>query len=187
MFASRSLRTTDAAIQEGLISHLTPIVLIASGQWTIRYLLAAGAKVHAIVRDSSKIADVLKSPGVTVFKEESATFDDVFQVAQGCVEGYLNTFHIPGLETQQAKTILEALKKAGLKSVVACSIMGMGDKTLQDDDITEQCHLRDYYRYHCASYVLKDGSSISFRTHLECVKGVNAEDVRVQDPSGTLL
>ncbi|KAI1187215.1 NmrA family protein [Nemania serpens] len=116
------------------------------GQWTIRHLLAAGAKVHAIVRDPSKNPDVLKSPGVTIFKGESANFDDVFQAAQGCVGVYLNTFPIPGLEAQQAKTIVEASKKAGLKSVVACTTMATGHRDLWDDDITEQCHLRDYYR-----------------------------------------
>ncbi|KAI1198978.1 NmrA family protein [Nemania serpens] len=115
-------------------------------QWTIRHLLAAGAKVHAIVRDPSKIPDVLKSPGVTIFKGESVNFDDVYQAAQGCVSVYLNTFPIPGLEVQQAKTIVEASKKAGLKSVVACTTMATGNKDLWDDDITEQCHLSGYYR-----------------------------------------
>ncbi|KAI0812178.1 NmrA family protein [Xylaria sp. FL0064] len=115
------------------------------GQWIIRHLLATGAKVHAIVRDPSKIPDVLKSPGVTVFKGESVNFDEVFQAAQGCKAVYLNTFPIPGLETQQAKTIVEASKKAGIKSVVACTTMGAGNKEIWDDAITRECYLHDYY------------------------------------------
>ncbi|KAI3335342.1 NmrA family protein [Ustulina deusta] len=126
----------------------TYLITQATGQqaqWTIKHLLAAGEKVHAIVRDPSKIPDVLKRPGVTVFKGESANFDDVFQAAQGCQAVYLNTFPIPGLETQQAKTIVEASRKAGLKSVVACTTTCTGNKDLWDDAITEECYLRDYY------------------------------------------
>ncbi|KAI0110405.1 NmrA family protein [Nemania sp. FL0031] len=115
-------------------------------QWTIRHLLAAGAKVHAIVRDPSKIPEVLKSPGVTIFKGESANFDDVFRAAQGCKAVYLNTFPIPGLEVQQAKTVTEASKKAGLKTIVACTTMVTGNRPFWDDAATEQCHLLDYYR-----------------------------------------
>ncbi|KAI1274039.1 NmrA family protein [Xylaria sp. FL0933] len=115
------------------------------GQWVIRHLLAAGAKVHAIVRDPSKIPDVLKSSGVTVFKGESVNFDEVYQAAQGCKAVYLNTFPIPGLETQQAKTIVEASKKAGIKSVVACTTMCTGNKDIWDDASTRECYLHDYY------------------------------------------
>ncbi|KAI1308373.1 NmrA family protein [Xylaria venustula] len=126
----------------------TYLITQATGQqsqWTIRHLLAAGAKVHAIVRDPSKIPDVLKSPGVTVFKGESVNFDDVFQAAQGCQAVFLNTYSIPGLEAQQAKTIVDATKKAGLKSVVASTVMCTGNKDLWDDTITAECYLRDYY------------------------------------------
>ncbi|KAI0434406.1 NmrA family protein [Xylaria sp. FL1042] len=126
----------------------TYLITQATGQqaqWIIRHLLAAGAKVHAIVRDPSKVPDVLKSQGVTVFKGESVNFDDVFQAAQGCQAVYLNTFPIPGLETQQAKTIVDASKKAGLKSVVACTTICTGNKDMWDDDVTQECHLRDYY------------------------------------------
>ncbi|KAI1151580.1 NmrA family protein [Nemania diffusa] len=127
----------------------TYLITQATGQqaqWTIRHLLAAGAKVHAIVRDPSKIPEVLKSPGVTIFKGESANFDDVFQAAQGCKAVYLNTFPIPGLELQQAQTITSAARKAGLESVVACTTMCTGYRDMWDDAATEACHLLGYYR-----------------------------------------
>ncbi|KAI1114769.1 NmrA family protein [Nemania sp. NC0429] len=116
------------------------------GQWTIKHLLAAGAKVHAVVRDPSKIPDVLKREGVTIFQGDSANFDDIFQAAQGCAGVYLNTFPIPGLEAQQARTIAEAAKKAGLKSVVACTTMATGHREIWDDEYTEQCGLLQYFR-----------------------------------------
>ncbi|KAJ3578277.1 hypothetical protein NPX13_g2298 [Xylaria arbuscula] len=127
----------------------TYLVTQATGQqaqWTIKHLLNAGAKVHAVVRDPAKIPDILKRPGVTIFKGESVNFDEIFQAAQGCKAAYLNTFPIPGLEAQQAKTITEAAKKAGIKSVVACTTMCTGNPELWDDDVTEECHLRDYWR-----------------------------------------
>lgn len=127
----------------------TYLITQATGQqaqWIIKHLLDAGAKVHAVVRDPAKIPDILKRPGVTIFKGESVNFDEVYQAAQGCKAAYLNTFPIPGLEAQQAKTITEAAKKAGIKSVVACTTMCTGIKELWDDDVTEECHLRDYWR-----------------------------------------
>ncbi|KAF2972198.1 hypothetical protein GQX73_g1500 [Xylaria multiplex] len=127
---------------------VTYLVTQATGhqsQWTIKHLLAAGQKVHAIVRDPAKIPEVLERPGVTVFKGESVNFDDVFRAAQGCEAVYLNTFPIPGLEAQQAKTIVEASKKAGLKSVVASTTMSTGYKDMWDDDVTKECHLHDYF------------------------------------------
>ncbi|KAI8951126.1 NmrA family protein [Xylaria longipes] len=115
-------------------------------QWVITHLLAAGAKVHAIVRDPSKsLPDILKRPGVTVFKGESVNFDDVFKAAQGCAGVFLNTFPIPGVELQQAKTILDASKKAGLKSVVASTVMAAGLKSMWDDAATEEIYLSGYF------------------------------------------
>ncbi|KAJ2972269.1 hypothetical protein NUW58_g9221 [Xylaria curta] len=114
-------------------------------QWTVTHLLAAGAKVHAIVRDPSKIPDILKRPGVTIFKGESVNFGDVYSAAKGCVGVYLNTFPIPGLETQQARNVVDASKKAGIKTIVACTTMSAGRKFMWDDDITKECHLYDYF------------------------------------------
>ncbi|KAI0406921.1 NmrA family protein [Xylaria palmicola] len=115
-------------------------------QWTIRHLLAAGAKVHALVRDPSKVLpEVLRSPGVTIFKGESVNFDDVFQAAQGCAGVFLNTVPIPELESKQARTIVEAARKAGVATVVASTAMCAGRRDMWDDDFTAGCGLRGYY------------------------------------------
>ncbi|KAI0866552.1 NmrA family protein [Xylaria cubensis] len=128
----------------------TYLVTQATGnqsQWVITHLLAAGAKVHAIVRDPSKqLPDILNRPGVTIFKGESVNFDDVFRAAQGCAGVFLNTFPIPGVELQQTKTILEASKKAGLKSVVVSTVMAAGDKAMWDNAVTEEYNLLGYYQ-----------------------------------------
>ncbi|KAI0206246.1 NmrA family protein [Astrocystis sublimbata] len=130
----------------------TYLVTQATGnqsRWTVTHLLAAGAKVHALVRDPSKVPDILKSPSVTLFKGESLNFDDVFNAAQGCVGVFLNTF--PGQlgsdssEAQQAKTVLEACKKAGLKGVVASTAMVTELKAMWSDAATEELHLDSYW------------------------------------------
>ncbi|KAI1855406.1 hypothetical protein JX266_000271 [Neoarthrinium moseri] len=115
------------------------------GRLTITHLLAAGAKVHALVRDLQRIPPILQSPGVTVFKGNGHEFEEVFQAAQGCAGVYLNTFPIPGLETQQAKTVVDACKKAGLKTIVVCTTFCTGNKAMWDDTVTEECDLRGYY------------------------------------------
>ncbi|KAI0437312.1 NmrA family protein [Xylaria telfairii] len=127
----------------------TYLVTQATGhqsQWVVTHLLAAGVKVNAIVRDPSKIPDILKRPGVTVFKGESVNYDDVFNAAQGCAGVFLNTFPIPGVELWQAKTILEASQKAGVKTVVASTVMAAGQKAMWDDAATKETYLLDYFR-----------------------------------------
>lgn len=84
------------------------LVTRATGQQSqlvITYLLAAGASVHAVVRNPQKIPPILESPGVTVFKGESDNFETIFQAAQGCIGVFLNTFPIPGLQGGQARTV----------------------------------------------------------------------------------
>ncbi|KAH6984265.1 hypothetical protein BKA56DRAFT_580816 [Ilyonectria sp. MPI-CAGE-AT-0026] len=140
-----------------LISFIFPNLLIAmatylvtqatgqQGQAVTKHLLAAGAKVHAVVRDPQRIPPILEDPGVTVFKGESVNFDQIFQAAQGCKGVYLNTFPIPGLEAQQAKTIVEASKKAGVETIVACTTMYTGNKAVWDTPAAEEIELRGYF------------------------------------------
>ncbi|KAI3325556.1 NmrA-like family protein [Xylariaceae sp. AK1471] len=126
----------------------TYLVIQATGhqsQWTITHLLEAGAKVHAVVRDPQKTLPVLQRPGVTIFKGESNNFEEVSRAAQGCEGVFLNTFPIPGLETQQAKTVVDACKKAGVKNIVVTTTMGTGNRAMWDDHVTEECGLRGYY------------------------------------------
>lgn len=115
--------------------------------WSITHLLAAGAKVHAMVRDLKKeLPAVLKEPGVTLFEGESTNFDAIYKAAQGCQGVFLNTFsHPPGLETEQSKTILAAAKKAGVATVVYSSVVGTDDAALRESDAVRDCGLAGYY------------------------------------------
>ena len=126
----------------------TYLVTQATGQqsqWVITHLIAAGVKVHAVVRDSQKIPLILKHPSVKVFQGESTNSDVIFQAAQGCKGVFLNTFPIPGLEIQQAKTIIEASKKAGIERIVASTTFRADDKSFWDDSTTEECGLHWYF------------------------------------------
>lgn len=126
----------------------TYLVTQATGQqsqWVVTHLLAAGAKVHAVVRDLQKVPPVLKDPSVTLFQGESKNFEDIFWAAQGCKGVFLNTVPFPGLEALQAKTIVEACKKAGVESIVAATTMEASNKAMWDDDGTKEIQLHDYF------------------------------------------
>lgn len=127
----------------------TYLVTQATGQqsgWVITHLLEAGSKVHAVVRDPTKtLPPILHQPGVTVFKGDSTDFESIYRAAQGCKGAYLNTFPIPGLEVQQAKTVVDACKKAGVEAMVGSTTFATGDKTLWDDEVTKESLLHDYY------------------------------------------
>ncbi|KFA51870.1 hypothetical protein S40293_04073 [Stachybotrys chartarum IBT 40293] len=126
----------------------TYLVTQATGQqsqWVIKHLLASGAKVHAVVRNPQNIPSVLQQDGITIFKGESVNFEEMFQAAQGCQGVFLNTFPWPGLEAQQAKTIVAACEKAGVYNVVACTTFTTANRALWDDAVTEQVGLRQYF------------------------------------------
>lgn len=114
-------------------------------RWTITHLLEAGAKVHAVVRNAQKIPPLLQNPAVTVFQGESNEFESISRAAQGCQAVFLNTFPIPGLETQQAQTVVDACKSAGLKGIVLATTFCTGYRTIWDDTATKDCQLHDYY------------------------------------------
>jgi nucleoside-diphosphate-sugar epimerase len=103
----------------------TYVITQASGiqaQWTIHSLLEAGAKVHAIVRNPSKIPSHLERPGITLFQGDNNNSEAVFKAAQGCKGVFLNTFPAfddISAEGRQVKTVLEACKRAGVEHVVA--------------------------------------------------------------------
>lgn len=127
---------------------VTYLVTQATGQQSqsvIMHLLEAGETIHAVVRDLQKIPPGLKKPGVKIFKGESTNFEEIFQAAQGCRGAFLNTFPWAGLEAQQAKTIVEACKKAGVESVVASTTFATDKKTMWDDHVTEECGLHQYF------------------------------------------
>ncbi|KAJ3541189.1 hypothetical protein NM208_g4722 [Fusarium decemcellulare] len=126
----------------------TYLVTQATGQqsqWVVRHLLGAGAKVHAVVRDLQKVPPILKEPDVTLFQGESKNLDDVLAAAQGCKGAFLNTVPFPGLESLQAKTIVEACQKAGVESVVAATTVCTADKSIWDNDETKEMGLHGYF------------------------------------------
>ncbi|KAI1778171.1 NmrA family protein [Hypoxylon cercidicola] len=115
------------------------------GQSVIKHLLAAGVKVHAVVRDLQKVPPILKSPGVTLFRGESKNLEEIYEAAQACKGAFLNTLPIPGFEALQAQTIVDACKKAGVESIVAATTLATDKKTLWDDQVTEECEMREYF------------------------------------------
>ncbi|KAF4984018.1 hypothetical protein FZEAL_723 [Fusarium zealandicum] len=92
----------------------TYLITQATGQqsqWTIKHLLEAGAKIHAVVRDLEKVPSALKEPSITLFQGESEDFDDILKAVLGCKGVFLNTVPFQGLETLQAKTVVEAFEQ----------------------------------------------------------------------------
>ncbi|KAF5569493.1 hypothetical protein FPHYL_2021 [Fusarium phyllophilum] len=115
-------------------------------QWTIRHLLEAGHKIHAVVRNIEKIPALLSDPSITLFQGESKNLDDIFKAAQGCQAAFLNTVSFPGLEVLQANTIVEACEKAGVKNLVAATAICTNQKDIWDnEDVKAIPHLYEYY------------------------------------------
>lgn len=126
----------------------TFLVTQATGQQSqsvIAHMLAAGFKIHAVVRDPAKIPSTLQNKAITIFKGESTNFDEIYQAAQGCQGAFLNTFPIPGIEALQAKTIVEACKKAGIEQLVAATTFTVENKAFWDDQATKEVGLHDYW------------------------------------------
>lgn len=126
----------------------TYLVSQATGQQSrsvISHLLAAGFKIHAVVRDLQKAPPSLQDSNITLFQGESKNYDDIFKAAQGCKGVFLNTVPYPGLEALQAKTVVEACQKAGVQSIVAATTHGTGSKAFWDDEATKKINLHDYY------------------------------------------
>lgn len=126
----------------------TYLITQATGQqsrWVISHLLAAGAKIHAVVRDLQKVPPLLQEPGVTLFQGESKSFEDILQAARGCKGVFLNTVPFPGLEALQAKTVVEACQKAGVESIVVATTHGASNKAMWDDDATKEVQLHPYF------------------------------------------
>ncbi|KAK7952759.1 uncharacterized protein PG986_008487 [Apiospora aurea] len=133
--------------------------------WAITHLLAAGAKVHAVVRDlNEELPAILRHPGVTLFQGESRNFDDIYAAAQGCQGVFLNTVpYPPGLEAQQAESALAASKKAGLETVVSSSTIGTEIEAVRDSDATKQIRLDAYYASkHCVEQLVRAAGFASY-------------------------
>lgn len=127
----------------------TYLITQATGQqaqWVIRHLLADGAKVHAVVRNPDKVPSTLQQDGVKIFKGDSLDVESIIRAAQGCKGAFLNTFPIPEIEGQQAQTIVDACKKAGIETVVATTTFFTGNKEMWNDADTEKVGLSAYFK-----------------------------------------
>jgi len=126
-------------VSQDTITMSNYLVTQATGhqsQWTIEYLLAAGAKIHALVRDPQKVPDTLKRPGITIFDRENDNPEAIFKAAYGCRGVFLNTFPNPedvDSEGRLAKVTLDACKKAGVETVVASTSFFTGNKSMWSD------------------------------------------------------
>ncbi|KAH7236745.1 uncharacterized protein BKA55DRAFT_543392 [Fusarium redolens] len=127
----------------------TYLVTQATGQqsqWVIKHLLKAGHKIHAVVRNIEKVPTLLNDSNITLFQGESKNFDDVFNAARGCEAAFLNTVSFPGLELLQAKTIVEACEKAGVKNLVAATVICADRKDIwENEGVKAVPHLHGYY------------------------------------------
>ncbi|KAH7155962.1 NmrA-like family protein [Dactylonectria macrodidyma] len=126
----------------------TYLITQATGQqsrWVITHLLAAGAKIHAVVRDLEKVPPILKNSSITLFQGESKNFEDILAAAKGCKGVFLNTVPYPGLEALQAKTVVEACQEAGVESIVVATTHGTGSKANWDGDAMKAIHLDNYF------------------------------------------
>ncbi|KAF5986613.1 hypothetical protein FCOIX_1427 [Fusarium coicis] len=125
------------------------LVTQATGQQSqsvIKHLLKAGHKIHAVVRNIEKIPALLSDPNITLFQGESKNNEDIFEAAQGCQAAFLNTVSFPGLEVLQAKTIVEACEKAGVKNLVASTAICTDQKDKWDNgDVKAIPNLHEYY------------------------------------------
>ncbi|RYP23286.1 hypothetical protein DL765_001195 [Monosporascus sp. GIB2] len=105
------------------------------GGATARYLLEAGAKVHALTRDPlSESARRLKDQGVSVFKiRDFNDLDAILEAAQGCKGVFLNLW--PGLdEGTYARGIVQTCKEAGIEIVVASTAFWAGNPEKWDQE-----------------------------------------------------
>ncbi|OJD27830.1 hypothetical protein ACJ73_00780 [Blastomyces percursus] len=132
----------------------TYLLTLATGQQarlTAKHLLAAGATVHAVVRDpTSQPARDLASAGVKLFKGNLDEPDVFRKAAEGCTGVFLNVVpasppsstsdpastsasaSIIDSERQRSASILAACRAAGVKYVVASTAIYTGDRHLWD-------------------------------------------------------
>ncbi|RAO69305.1 uncharacterized protein BHQ10_005317 [Talaromyces amestolkiae] len=115
---------------------MKPTVLVTGatgkqGFATVRHLLAASAKVHAVVRDrSSPVSLELERLGAKICPGTFDDLDSLRAAAVGTTAVFLNvspTINEPELELRHAKNIIQAAKEAGtVDSIVYSSVTMTG-------------------------------------------------------------
>ncbi|RYP83458.1 hypothetical protein DL769_001361 [Monosporascus sp. CRB-8-3] len=105
------------------------------GGATARFLLEAGAKVHALTRDPlSESARQLKDQGASIFKiRDFNDLDAIREAAKGCKGVFLNLWPGPD-EGNDARDIVQTCKEAGIKIVVASTAFWVGSPEKWDQE-----------------------------------------------------
>lgn len=131
----------------------TYLVTCATGQQgrsVVKYLLASGAKVHAVVRNArSDKALRLQSQGVVLFEGDNDNFAAFRAAASGCTGLYLNLQPSPTdlhAQQRQAKGIVQACKEAGtIDTIVVSTAYFTGARDKWDTPHGEKSGVRGYY------------------------------------------
>lgn len=135
----------------------TFLVNLATGQqsrYTIKYLLAGGSNIHAIVRNSSSEgARQLEEEGAGKVKLFQGNLDDldVYSRAAAGTSGLFLNLPDPSpsddvdAQYRIAKAILQSVQKAGLNRVVASSTMFADQPDKWDNEANGQTGLRRYF------------------------------------------
>ncbi|KAH8819338.1 NmrA family protein [Xylogone sp. PMI_703] len=120
-----------------MVTYLVTCATGQQGRAVVKYLLAAGAKVHVVVRDPLKeTARQLESNGVVLFKGDNDAFDVFHNAAKGCKGLYLNlqpSITDPSAQSRQARGIVQACKEAGVNTIVLSTAFFASSKSKWDN------------------------------------------------------
>lgn len=107
----------------------------AQGGYVARQLLEAGQEIHVIARNpESDTARDLAAKGANVFRGDF-DIDSMEQAAKGCIGAFINVspvFTDPQGEIRHMNNVLEACRKAGVKTIVQSSVSGL-DRIKKED------------------------------------------------------
>ena len=130
----------------------TYLVTCATGQQgsaIIKYLIIAGVKIHAVVRNiHSDKSRQLESQGVQLFEGDNDNFDLFREAARGCKGLYLNlqlSPTDPTAQQRQAHGIVSACKEAGVETIVLSTAYFTGNRSKWDNDLGKESGVWGYY------------------------------------------
>lgn len=132
-----------------MAAYLVTCATGQQGRSVVKYLLAAGVKVHAVVRNvRSEQALHLKRQGVVLFEGDNDSFGVFREAASGCKGIYLNLQPSPtdqNSQQRQIKGIVQVCKEVGLESIVVSTAYFTNDRSKWDNPQGERIGLRGYY------------------------------------------
>ncbi|KAI1875544.1 uncharacterized protein JN550_001830 [Neoarthrinium moseri] len=130
-----------------MATYLVTCATGKQGAATVKHLLAAGAKVHAVVRDPEKdTAQALKKQGVVLFQGDNENYDVFREAAKGCKGLFLVPLPFnKEAEVRQARVVVQASIEAGVETVVVSTAFWTGDREKWDDEENKKEGLAVYY------------------------------------------